>query len=278
MKRLALLALLLAPASLRALGDMPAQDKPDPPSPPSVIVVDDGGQDKLILIHEPPTPPAPPAPPWARPTGEDQESREFRHGVGATTSVKTRLKETVRRAKAIFRPARPTATSTELKTIEGELSGTPERAVDSAYRKLDEAVAAWVGPEVPRSWKAPRGLVRKLVQSSPEIKKIEKDFKDVAGVENNPKRDVYTLYQATLQGEFSAKRRAEIVRAYESQVVGHRLGILGVVLAFILTCLGAVVGYVRADEATKGFYTNRLRVLALAAVGAASLAAYRLLS
>ena len=42
--------------------------------------------------------------------------------------------------------------------------------------------------------------------------------------------------------------------------------------------LGAVSGYIRADEATKGYYTRRLRMLAAAGVGAAGVILYRMVA
>ena len=53
---------------------------------------------------------------------------------------------------------------------------------------------------------------------------------------------------------------------------------LGGALAFVLICLAAVSGYIRADEATKGYYTNRLRMLAAAGVGAAGVVIYRMVA
>ena len=54
--------------------------------------------------------------------------------------------------------------------------------------------------------------------------------------------------------------------------------LLGGGLGFALTCLAAVAGFIRADEATKGYYTNRLRLLAAAGVGAAGVAIYQALT
>ena len=43
-------------------------------------------------------------------------------------------------------------------------------------------------------------------------------------------------------------------------------------------CLAACSGYIRADEATKGYYTNRLRMLVAAAVGAGSVLIYQIVT
>ncbi len=57
-----------------------------------------------------------------------------------------------------------------------------------------------------------------------------------------------------------------------------RLVPLGALLAFVLACLAAVSGYIKADEATKGYYTTRLRLAAAAGVGAAGVALFRMLA
>ena len=61
-------------------------------------------------------------------------------------------------------------------------------------------------------------------------------------------------------------------------MVGRRLVKLGGSLGFILICLAAISGYIRADEATKGYYTNRLRLLAAAGVGAGGVLVYQMVT
>ena len=72
--------------------------------------------------------------------------------------------------------------------------------------------------------------------------------------------------------------REEVIAVYLKQLGMQRLLIVGGGLGFILVCLGAVSGYIRADEATKGYYTNRLRLGAAVGVGAAGMAIYQMLS
>ena len=47
------------------------------------------------------------------------------------------------------------------------------------------------------------------------------------------------------------------------------------ILAFVLVCLAVVSGYIKADEATKGYYTTRLRAVAVAALGAGAALLYQ---
>ena len=64
---------------------------------------------------------------------------------------------------------------------------------------------------------------------------------------------------------------------YNRELVQQRLSRSGGSLGFVLICLAAISGYIRADEATKGYYTNRLRMLAAAGVGAAGVIIYQML-
>ena len=86
------------------------------------------------------------------------------------------------------------------------------------------------------------------------------------------------LVRATITADFSDARKHELLDLHGRQVGGRRLLLFGGGLFVLLTGLSAVSGYIRADEATKGYYTNRLRMLAAAGVGAAGVVAYRVLS
>jgi len=159
--------------------------------------------------------------------------------------------------------ARAQAPPAEARKIIGRLSATEPRARDDARVQLERAVADWIGPDVPRSWKPPARLVDAMVRET-RIQPVIKEYG--------------TLYEATLRADFSPKRRETIVRAYERELVARRLAVLGGGLGFVLICLGAVAGYIQADEATKGYYTNRLRLVAAAGIGAAGVAIYRILT
>jgi hypothetical protein len=91
-------------------------------------------------------------------------------------------------------------------------------------------------------------------------------------------KDYGTIYVAELTLDTSPERRATFVNLYTRELVTRRMVTLGGVLTFVLICLGAVSGYIRADEATKGYYTNRLRLLAAAGVGAAGVLIYQMVA
>jgi len=155
------------------------------------------------------------------------------------------------------------AISPAARTITGRLSASEDRARDDARLQLDRAVADWLSPDVPHAWKPRAAMINRLMLAT-EVHPVEKDLG--------------TMYEATIRADFSPHRRTEIVRVYEHELVAQRLTLLGGVIAFVLACLAALAGYIKADEATKGYYTNRLRLAAAAGVGAAGVAIYQLLS
>jgi len=267
MKRLALLALFLVPGTLHTVGAWSSTcgDDCDP------LKRTNRKGASVVVIEEPPAPEAPPVPPapWNRPTDNDEASLRFRHGLG---QVGPKIANKIKWAggqilKSIPRPT--LATRPDLRAITGEPSATPASAQKSARDELKVAVLEWVAPDVPRSWAVPDRLVDALIVV-PEVKPFEGS--------NGRYRDLGPLYQATLRCDFSPERRAQIVKEYASTVVARRLGVVGVVIAFVLACLTALAGYIRADEATKGYYTNQLRLVAAGGVGAAGFVAYRLLA
>jgi hypothetical protein len=139
----------------------------------------------------------------------------------------------------------------------------PERADNAARAALREEVTAWLDPDVPSSWSLPdRELDLLVVESKRET--IAKEY--------GP------MYITHLKLDTTQPHRDKIVKLYNRELVGHRLINLGGSLTFILMCLAAVSGYIRADEATKGYYTNRLRMLAAVAVGAGGVLIYQMIT
>jgi hypothetical protein len=164
------------------------------------------------------------------------------------------------------RPAPPVfinAGVAEIPTLSGEISATPERADTEARRRLRETITAWLDPDVPTSWVVPGSMLDAMVLVT-SVETVQKDY--------GP------LYITHLKLDTTPARRAEIVRAYNHELVGRRLVNLGGSLGFILICLAAISGYIRADEATKGYYTKRLMMLAAAAVGAGGVLIYQMVT
>jgi hypothetical protein len=156
----------------------------------------------------------------------------------------------------------------EILVIPGQVSATEERALDDARKKLEKELTERLEPHgVPRSWKPAARQIDAMI--------LETALKPV--VKNEPPyKDYGKLYEAELRVDVSPERLASFTETYKHQLVQRRMVFLGGALAFVLTCLGAVSGFIRADEATKGYYTNRLRLLAAAGVGAAGVVIYQM--
>jgi hypothetical protein len=144
----------------------------------------------------------------------------------------------------------------------GLRSATEERAVSEARAVLQAKLVQQLAPEVSDAWIPPAHLVDPLITST-RITPINKDYG--------------TIYQAELKASLSPQHRAELIKAYNREVVKHRLVTFGGSLAFVLVCLAVISGYIRADEATKGYYTRRLQMLAAAGVGAAGVILYNIM-
>ena len=159
--------------------------------------------------------------------------------------------------------ASPPLASAARSTVTGLISATEERAKADARCKLKDTVVDWLDPDVPTSWTPPSKLLDTMVLET-RVKPVVKDY----GI----------LYEAKFTIDTSPRRRAQLVEVYNRELVERRLFSLGGALAFVLICLAAVSGYIRADEATKGYYTNRLRILAAAGVGAAGVLIYQMVA
>jgi hypothetical protein len=162
------------------------------------------------------------------------------------------------------RAADQTPGDSDRRTITSSLMATRDRAKRDAQVKLDREIAEWlVQSGIPWSWKPPARLVKKVIARH-ETHTI--------------KRPYGTMYEEELSADFSAPMKGRFLQAYQREVTAHRLGMAGLGLCFVLACLAAVSGYIRADEATKGYYTNTLRLASAAAVGAAGYVVYRALT
>jgi F0F1-type ATP synthase membrane subunit b/b' len=158
----------------------------------------------------------------------------------------------------------------QTRVVAGLISATKERAEAEARKELEREVTDWLEPEgVPRSWKPSGRQIDDMI--------VETSVDPVVSVDPII-NDYGTMYVAKTRVDVSPARRAGFVETYQRQLVHKRMGLLGGLLGFILICLGAISGYIRADEATKGYYTNRLRMLAAAGVGAAGVVIYQMVA
>ncbi|RUL82166.1 hypothetical protein [Tautonia sociabilis] len=161
----------------------------------------------------------------------------------------------------------------------GRRSYSQERALADARAELERAVASWLAPEVPEGWTPPAGLIDALVLDR-HIEPVLVNLQSTLGpVANDPELDLPDLlYVAAMRANLTPGHREAIIQAYRQEVGARRSALLVGLGGFLLSCLAILSLYIRADEATKGYYTNRLRAVAVASAGAAGAIIYRLLA
>ena len=163
------------------------------------------------------------------------------------------------------RPPRPVRVNEAVpREFVGGLRATKENAEVDARGQVTAAVTDWLADSgVDRAWPPPETLVDRMI--------VGTTFEPVQVKE-------FSVIRATTTADFSEHRKREFLDVYRRHTGGRRLALLGGGLAVVLAGLAAVSGFIRADEATKGYYTTRLRLVAAVGVGVAGLAAYRILT
>ena len=192
-----------------------------------------------------------------------QERQEHTSPPGGTVLAEAEPIEAPAWFKEDESQVRQVASVGGLRTIKSAQKGDEQRAEADARNELNRAVSTWLAPDVPRTWPVPKRVLDSLI--------IDRHSQPV-------EHDYGTLHVQGYRVDFSTQRRDRIVEMYHRQLVDKRLIGLGGGLAFVLVCLAALSGYIRADEATKGYYTNKLRLAAAAAVGGAGVLCYQLLA
>ena len=180
--------------------------------------------------------------------------------------------------------ARPDASGTRV--LLGRLSVSEDRAKADLRKTLNHEVADWLAADVPMTWTPPSKLFDRMIKNT-YVQTVTRSFQPKPGettpaptatpnAEVLPELDeLYTLYRAGQKLDFSDARRADFIEHYRRDVASARMRRMGAVGAVVLAALAVISVYIRTDEATKGYYTNRLRVLAAAGLGAAGVVAYR---
>jgi hypothetical protein len=133
-----------------------------------------------------------------------------------------------------------------------------EVALDTAREEVESYLAR---QDPPVRWKPSPGWVDKnLVKTRhPEPKNLDDPLLGEG-------------YDVTLKVEVGPKQYREILEKDREGRARERSLLLARVLAGVVALLVAVVGYLRLDEATKGYYTLWLRLGALGLVGAVAAA------
>jgi hypothetical protein len=176
-------------------------------------------------------------------------------------------------------PAKARPDDSGARVVVGRVSSSEERARTDLRLAVERAVTDWLAADVATSWKVPENVLGSMVQASYTQETLRNLIGPEAGSpkSENPGFDgIYTLYRAGQKLDFSPSRKAQIIAMYRHDLATQRLQRLGGGLALALATLAVLSGYIKADEATKGYYTNRLRFVAAAGLGAAGVVAYRL--
>ncbi|WP_152052438.1 hypothetical protein [Tautonia marina] len=152
----------------------------------------------------------------------------------------------------------------------GRRSYSEERALSDARTLLEQTVAEWLAPDIPEGWPLPEEQVDALILDQhvePIVLDLDRLGLSLAG---DPEAALpQVLHVAAVRAELSPDHREAFLDVYRREVGVRRLTLLGGLVGFVLTCLAILALYIRADEATRGYYTPRLRVVALASAGAA---------
>ncbi len=172
-----------------------------------------------------------------------------------------------------------------IRVLLGRLSASEERAKADLRKTVNHELADWLAADIPMTWTPPAKLVNRMVLGTyvqtatwsfgPRQGDVTPGLPPAAKVAVPELDEPQIMYRAGQRLDFSAVRRAEFVESYHRDVASTRMRRSGGLIAVVLTLLALTSLYVRADEATKGYYTNRLRVLATVGLGVASAAAYR---
>lgn len=162
-------------------------------------------------------------------------------------------------------------------TAKGRRSISEERALLDARSQLERAVSEWLAPEIPDGWPLPEELVDALILDR-HVEPVLFNL-DLISLSDDPDLALpKVLHIAAIRADFSPDRREAFLEARRQQVGAERLSLLGGVAGFVLSCLAILTLYIRADEATRGYYTNRLRLVALSSAAGAGVLIYRLVS
>ena len=158
------------------------------------------------------------------------------------------------------------ASSKETCLLTGLISATEKRAQQEVRKQLENDIAEWLEPAgVPRSWTPPEQLINAMI--------LEATVEEV-----NDLSRTMALFTWPSFAWMCLPNDGCFRRELQASTCSPRMVLLGGALGFVLISLAAISGYIRADEATKGYYTNRLRLLAAGGVGAAGVLIYQMLT
>jgi hypothetical protein len=160
-----------------------------------------------------------------------------------------------------------------MQTLTGRRYATPQQALDDALRQAAEEARNYLQQAAPRpvQWKVPLSFVQDRLVQDQFVSQVDWDAE---GVDSPPFAE--PMYQAHVLVELTPAKRDALLRMWREEVLGERIRWLAAGSAFVLVLLATLAGYLRLDEATRGYYSGRLKLVAVVVVGVAALVLLRL--
>lgn len=153
--------------------------------------------------------------------------------------------------------------------VKGRVSIDESEADKDAFARLSQSVRLWLQAQltvpVDSRWEPPRPMVESLIRER---------FVETVDAPESVAADAPTMKVAGYLADFSPSSRERFLAAYQHEVAVDRLWKMGAAIMGLLITLATLSGYIRADESTKGYFTNWLRGAALTTAGAGAGAVY----
>lgn len=154
--------------------------------------------------------------------------------------------------------ATPKPDANGLFVVTGRVSLDDDEAKKDAFARLKTAVRLWTSDKFRSDWEMPDDLVRGLIrQTHIETRPVPPD--------SAVSKELSETKVAGYLVEFSQSSIQPLKLAHQRVVVTNRLWTMGSSLGGVLLLLLTMAGYIRADESTKGYFTNWLRFASFAA-------------
>ena len=164
----------------------------------------------------------------------------------------------------------PQPDETGVWVVKGRISINESEADKDAFERLSQSIRLWLQSQldvqVDSRWQPPREMIEALIRE----RFMDDEVAAPESVAADAKKMMITGYLA----DFSPRARERFLTAYQHEVAVDRLWKMGAAILGALVVLTTVSGYIRADESTKGYFTNWLRGAALLTGGAGGGAVY----
>jgi hypothetical protein len=156
------------------------------------------------------------------------------------------------------------------RVVSSELWAKPEEALADALQQATNVARDFVirtESGIGSDWGASSRLVQDRLVREEFVEKVDWSY----GPELGP------VYRAYMLLELSPENRDLLVREWDQSIRQRRLGQIGGGFGFVVVCLLTVLGFLRLDDATRGYYTPWLMTGAGALVAGTGAALYTLL-